>query len=231
MSKVHKILALITAREGSKRLPGKNTKNLGGKPLVMWTVDAALKSKYISDLMVSSDDYKLLDICKEAGCGIPFVRPAELSTDHSTSSDVVEHALNNIPDKYDWLLLLQPTSPLRTTKDIDCAIETAIENNVDSLVSVVETHSSYYMISRITEDNKLQPISDIKLHDLNNMRSQDMPKGYEINGAIYIVKTDWFLKNKIFFDDNSGFIIMNQGNSINIDTNIDWRMAQILIDS
>ncbi|HJN37476.1 MAG TPA: acylneuraminate cytidylyltransferase family protein [Gammaproteobacteria bacterium] len=224
--KKNTILGLITARAGSKRLPGKNSKILGGKPLVQWTIDACKKSQHISDLVVSSDDQDLLNLCEKAGCQVPFIRPKNLATDYSTSFDVAEHAILNLKQRYDWLLLLQPTSPFRTHQDIDSAVEKAITSDCDSLVSISEISPSYYMNLTIGKDEKLSTVSKLPFKDLNNMRSQDMPKTYAINGAIYIIKIDFFLKKKIFFDDNSSYFLMSEKASVNIDTYHDWIIAE-----
>jgi CMP-N,N'-diacetyllegionaminic acid synthase len=225
----HRVLALITARAGSKRLPGKNLKMLGNRPLVMWTINAAKQSKYITDIIVSSDDHEILELCKAAECHVPFVRPDHLASDHSTSFDVAEHAILNLPQKYDWLMLLQPTSPFRRAEDIDQALEISFVKNYNSLISITESPVSYFMNLKVTKDNHLQTVAGINLKDLNNMRSQDMPKGYEINGAIYVVKIDWFLQNKIFFDEHSGYIIMDKERSVNIDTYHDWLLAEFYL--
>jgi CMP-N-acetylneuraminic acid synthetase len=195
----------------------------------MWTVNAAKQSKYITNLVVSSDDKELLELCKAAGCHVPFVRPNHLASDHSTSFDVAEHAILNLPQKYDWLILLQPTSPFRRTEDIDQALETSFAKNYNSLISITESPTSYLMSLKFTKDNHLQTVTGINLKDLNNMRSQDMPKGCEINGAIYVVKINWFLEKKIFFDENSGYIIMKKEQSLNIDTHNDWKLANFYL--
>lgn len=222
-----KVLALITARLGSKRLPGKNTKELGGIPLLSWTIRAAKESSYISQLVLSSDDPKAVEIAKREGCNVPFMRPEELSDDYATSFDVAEHALKSLePEHYQWLLLLQPTSPFRTSSDIDCAIKFALDQNADSLLSVCESDKCHLMLFNRSCDGTLKSWGNTSITDLNNSRSQDFPKSFEINGAIYLVKTEWFLKNKIFFDEKSITYVMTKKNSVNIDTYDDWRLAQ-----
>src|SRR5690606_9725040 len=124
-----KVLGLITARGGSKGIPRKNIKLLGGKPLIAWTIDAALKSRYIDRLILSSDDNEIISIAKSLNCDVPFVRPSELATEISSSMDVVLHALDHVGEFFDFLLLLQPTSPFRTSEDIDAIIESCIKNN------------------------------------------------------------------------------------------------------
>lgn len=225
--KNNKVLALITARGGSKRLPGKNTKELGGLPLISWTIRAAKASSYISRLILSTDDAKAVEIAHSEKCEVPFVRPKELSGDYSTSFDVVEHALQSIEENdYEWLLLLQPTSPFRTTEDIDLALECAISQNVDSLISVCESDKSHLMLFAREPNGCLKSYYGINLKDLNNSRSQDFPACFEINGAIYVVKVSWLLKNKAFFDEYTVSYVMPKMRSVNIDTEDDWMLAE-----
>ncbi|ARN85057.1 acylneuraminate cytidylyltransferase family protein [Candidatus Nucleicultrix amoebiphila] len=224
-----KILALITARAGSKRLPGKNTRDLGGLPLISWTIRAAQKSKYISKLILSSDDPKAIEIAKSENCEVPFLRPSSLSDDHSTSYDVAEHALKSMNMKYDWLVLLQPTSPFRSSEDIDSAIALSLNENADSVISVSEVDKSHLMLFMRNSNGRLESPYGISLKDLNNSRSQDLPIPYEINGALYVVKTSWFLERKTFFDESTISMVMPKERSVNIDTEMDWRLAEMYL--
>lgn len=222
-----KIIAVITARGGSKRLPGKNTKLLGGVPLIAWSIRAAKGSKLVDRLILSSDDSAAIDIAKGEKCDVPFVRPAELAGDHSTSYDVVEHALKTIGENYEWLVLLQPTSPFRTAEDIDAAIKFAQSDpKIDSVIGVCPTEKSHVMFFTRDDKGLLHSPSGISLSSLNHTRGQDMPATYEINGAIYVVRVSWLLKNKVFFDDNTVSYVMPMTRSINIDTEHDWKMAE-----
>ncbi len=221
-----KVLAIITARGGSKRLPQKNIRLLGDAPLISWTIRAAQHSKHIDRLILSTDDPEAIQIAKKEGCDVPFVRPDALSGDHATSYDVVLHALQSLEEKYDWVVLLQPTSPFRTTEDIDRAIEFALSKNKDSVISVCESEKSHLMLFMRDEEGRLASPCGISIKDLNHTRSQDMPIPYEINGALYVVKTPWFIKNKCFFDDETLTYVMPRERSVNIDTEHDWKIAE-----
>ena len=135
-----KVLALITARGGSKGLPRKNVLLAGGKPLIAWTVEAAVSSECIDRVVLTSDDDEIMAAAMAAGCDVPFCRPAHLASDVATSLDVVLHAIDQLPG-YEYVVLLQPTSPLRTAADIDAAFELMLETEAPSCVSAVSyTH-------------------------------------------------------------------------------------------
>lgn len=218
-----KILALIPARGGSKGIPGKNIKPLSGKPLIEWTIDAAKKSKYIDRLILSSDDEEIIKVAKRAGCEIPFIRPKELAQDQSSSMDVILHALDAIEEEYDYLLLLQPTSPFRQTKDIDHIIEACLNNNHKIMVSVSKSEQHPFLMYRI-EDTILQPI----LENSQNLRRQDMPSVYELNGALYLANVQYLKQAKSFGGPDVHAFIM-EGHQIDIDDPIDWVIAETLI--
>ena len=187
-------LAIIPARGGSKRLPRKNLLDLCGKPLIAWSIEAALKSKYISKVIVSSDDEEILNIAKEYKADF-IKRPDELASDTATTFDALKHTLENV-GKYDYVVLLQPTSPLRSEKHIDEAIELLEEKSADAIISVCEMeHSPLW--SNILDENL--DMSNFLRDEVLNKRSQDLPKYYRLNGAIYICKTEELLENKGFF--------------------------------
>ena len=187
-------LAIIPARGGSKRLPRKNLLDLCGKPLIAWSIEAALKSKYISKVIVSSDDEEILNIAKEYKADF-IKRPDELASDTATTFDTLKHTLENV-EKYDYVVLLQPTSPLRTEKHINEAIELLEEKNADAIISVCEMEHSPLWSNTLDEN---LDITNFLRDEVLNKRSQDLPKYYRLNGAIYICKTDKLLQNKGFF--------------------------------
>lgn len=227
------ILAVIPARAGSKRLPNKNMRLLNGKPLIQWTIDAALKSKYIDDVIVSSDSSAIIELANKVAMLAPFKRPFELATDTAKSIDVALHALKYAEDnkcKYKYIVLLQPTSPLRTSEHIDEAIEFVLKNKLESCVSVCEAEHSPLWCSLL----------DINTHKLNfdqmegkvNARSQDLPVFYRLNGAMYITKTEVLRETEQFFSlgDCTPFV-MSQESSIDIDTKLDFIVAQTVMES
>ena len=218
-------LAIIPARGGSKRLPRKNLLDLCGKPLIAWSIEAALKSKYISKVIVSSDDEEILNIAKEYKADF-IKRPDELASDTATTFDALNHTLENV-EKYDYVVLLQPTSPLRTEKHIDEAIELLKEKNADAIISVCEVEHSPLWSNTLDENLDM---SNFLRDEVLNKRSQDLPKYYRLNGAIYICKTDKLLENKGFFlKENIYAYKMNKKHSVDIDEEIDFIIAEKLM--
>lgn len=219
-------LAIIPARGGSKRLPRKNILDLCGKPLISWSIEAALKSKYISKVVVSSDDEEILNISSNFGADI-IKRPYELANDTATTFDAIKHTINNL-EKYDYIVLLQPTSPLRNENQIDEAIELLEEKQADAIVSVCEMDHSPLWSNTLPEDGNMR---GFLREEILNKRSQDLEKYYRLNGAVYICKTDKLLENKSFFlKDNIFAYIMDKKNSIDIDEEIDFLFAQRVIE-
>jgi len=219
-------LAIIPARGGSKRLPRKNVLDLAGKPLIDWSIEAGLKSKYIDTIVVSSDDDEILDISIKFGATI-IKRPEELASDTATTFDAIKHAIENI-EIYDYIVLLQPTSPLRDEKHIDEAIELLETKKADAIVSICEMDHSPLWSNTLPEDNNM---SSFLRDEILNKRSQDLEKYYRLNGAIYICKTEKLLEEKSFFLKNNIFAyVMDRESSIDIDEEIDFKMAEFLIE-
>lgn len=218
-------LAIIPARGGSKRLPRKNVLDLCGKPLIAYTIEAALKSKYIDKVIVSSDDYEILEISKKHGVET-IKRPDELANDTATTFDAIKHAIDNF-EKYEYIVLLQPTSPLRNEKHINEAIEFLEEKKADAVVSVCEMEHSPLWSNTLTEDKNM---NNFLRDEALNKRSQDIEKYYRLNGAIYICKTDKLLENKSFLlKDNIFAYIMDRKSSIDIDEEIDFKLANAIL--
>jgi CMP-N,N'-diacetyllegionaminic acid synthase len=220
------VLALITARGGSKGLPRKNVLLAGGKPLVAWTVEAAISAECVDRVVLSSDDHEIMDAARAAGCDVPFCRPAHLAIDVTTSIDVVLHALDQLPG-YEYVVLLQPTSPLRSAADIDAAFELMIESGASSCVSVCEVDQSPYWMYRVATDNKLQRL----LPELKGItRRQDLPPVYVLNGAIYIARIDWLRANKNFVGSETVAYFMPKEQSLDIDTAEDFEIFRSRIE-
>jgi CMP-N,N'-diacetyllegionaminic acid synthase len=225
MYKNKTFLAIIPARGGSKRLPKKNVLDLCGKPLTSWSIEAGLNSKYIDKVVVSSDDDEILRISKQFGVEA-IKRPDELASDKSTTFDAIKHTIDNL-NNYDYVVLLQPTSPLRNEKHIDEAIELLETKNADAVVSVCEMDHSPLWSNTLPEDNSM---SNFLREEVLNKRSQDLDKYYRLNGAIYICKTNKLLENKGFFlKDNIIAYKMDRESSIDIDEEIDFKIAKLLI--
>ena len=224
------ILALVTARGGSKGIPGKNIKPLAGKPLIAWTIEAALASRSLARVIVSTDDASIAEVSRDWGAETPFLRPAELAQDASSHISVVEHALHWVETNDHWLpdyvLLLQPTSPFRTVEDIDGAVEAARQKNAQAVVGVCPAHNHPYLTKRILEDGKLADFISV---DMAYMRRQDLPPAYVINGAIYLNKCDVLLKQRTFLPPGTLPYVMPLERSMDIDTPWDFYLAELIL--
>jgi N-acylneuraminate cytidylyltransferase len=216
-----RVLALVPARGGSKGLPRKNVLDLAGRPLIAWTLAAAQDSGYVDRCVVSTDDAEIAAVARANGGDVPFMRPRELARDSSGTFAAIQHALENIPG-YDILLLLQPTSPLRTGSDIDGTLEQLQRHAAPSCVSVVEPAKSPYWAYEVDDRNHLVPLLDEKLARL---RRQDLPKSYVLNGAVYAARVDWLLRHKEFLGRETVPYIMPVERSMDIDTAFDLELA------
>ncbi len=224
------ILGIIPARKNSKGIPGKNLKLFNGKPLIAWSIEEALKSKYINRLIVSTEDTEIAEISKFYGAEVPFLRAKELADDITSTADVVLNCLDQLQYSQgyqsDYIVLLQCTSPNRTYKHIDMALEKMVENeNIsDSLLSVCEAeHSPFWM--KVINNDFLEDFISHNRKDYHNR--QVLPAIYRLNGAIYIIKPDSLKKNKDFQTLNSIPFIMDHPDSIDIDCEISFKLAEI----
>ncbi len=226
-------LGVITARGESKRLPQKNILDLAGKPLIGWTIEAALRSKYIDEVVVSTDDAEISEISKNFGAEVPFMRPKELSIDNTPSADVVIHAvnyyINEQKKEFDYVMLLQPTSPLREAHDIDKAIEFLYSKEADAVVSVCEAEHPPLWSNTLPENLSMK---NFLRDDLKSKVSQDLPIYYRINGAIYICNTKKLLEESTFFlKDNIFAFLMDAEKSVDIDSLMDFKLAEALMQT
>jgi N-acylneuraminate cytidylyltransferase len=223
-----KVLAVIPARGGSKGLPGKNIKPLQKKPLIGWSIESAKQSKLIHKTIVSSDDNDIIRIAKEFGAETPFVRPDELASDTSSTKDVLKHALNyfnSLGEHYDYLVLLQPTTPFRKVGDIDNMITLAKESNADMVVSVKETTSNpYYVLFEEDDNGCLQ-----KSKPSNFTRRQDCPTVYEYNGSVYVIKVSSLLENDSLSFNKTIKYKMDEFHSVDIDNQFDFDFAEFML--
>ena len=224
--KTPKVLAIIPARAGSKGLPGKNVKILGDKPLIAWTIEAALGSSFISKTIVSTDCQEIGSVGRKYGAEVPFIRPAHLATDSATTGDVIHHAITVLDEDYDVIIVLQPTSPFRTQVDIKRAFDLYWNNTSSSVVSVMEADKSPYWCFFRENNHAIRPVLNLKGQF---SRRQDVPITYLLNGAIYIVGRKTFARNrKLIFSDTLS-IVMSKQSSIDIDDIIDFKLAQLTL--
>ncbi|MFW5794998.1 MAG: cytidylyltransferase domain-containing protein [Bacillota bacterium] len=225
-------LALILARGGSKGIPGKNIKKLNGKPLIAYTIEAAKKSKHVDRIVVSTDDEKIAGVAEEYGAEVPFLRPDELATDEVSGNDAILHALNFLKEEQgytaDYIMNLQPTSPFRNSMHIDRAINKFLKNknDYDSLVSVCKAFENPFWMQKI-ENKQLKPLMD---EFSTFSRRQELPEVYQLNGAIYLSSYKSFLESESFYTDNILPYIMDKEQSIDIDDDLDWKLAEILLE-
>ena len=221
-----KILAVIPARGGSKGVPRKNIRELGGKPLIAWTIDAAKKSEYIDRLILSSEDEEIISVARECGCEVPFVRPDELATDDSPGIAPLLHAVTTLEEQYDYLILLQPTSPFRSVEDIDGAIRRCIENKAESCVSVTESEKHPAWMFYLTEGNKLTSVLEA---EVNATHRQQLEPVYALNGAVYVVNIPILLKEeKLVLQDSTLAYVMPPVRSMDIDSLFDFTICELI---
>lgn len=222
-----RILGIITARGGSKGVPGKNIKILGTLPLLAYTSKSAQESKLLSKTIISTDDEKIIEVAKQLQIEVPFVRPAELATDTSSSIDVVKHAVEFLEEKgefFDAVCLLQPTSPFRSKGYIDQAIEKFIQDKADALVSVLSVPHEFnpHWVFEPNANGLLQ-IATGETEIIK--RRQDLPPAYFRDGSVYISKTS-VIKGGSFYGTKLSFIENNPDFYVNIDTQEDWIAAE-----
>ena len=218
MIKNKSILAIIPARGGSKGLPGKNIIDIDGKPLFSYTYEQAKKSKYIDRIILSSDDNEIIEVAKNLGCEVPFKRPKNLALDTSGTRPVIFHALDQLSQDYDYVVILQVTSPLRLSQDIDKCIELCEQDKMPACVSVAEVDKPLQWVFSLDKDHKLKSvISDLKLP----IRRQDATQHYAVNGAVYVAKVEWLISQEHFITDETVAHIMPKSRSIDIDAEAD----------
>ncbi|MCD4676451.1 MAG: acylneuraminate cytidylyltransferase family protein [Desulfobacula sp.] len=227
-----KILGLIPARGGSKGLLGKNIINIAGKPLIAWTIECAQKSRYLDGVIVSTDDNKIAKVCKEYKARVPFLRPPHLASDTATSIDVVIHAIDVLKDKgeeYDYVCLLEPTSPLRQPHDIDDSIQQLIDKpKADAIVGISPLESMHPEFNLVINDQKY--ISKYETgQSIKSLRRQDLMPVYFFEGTIYISKI-FVLREKMgFYHDKTLGYVVPRYKSIEIDDRYDLIMAEALL--
>lgn len=227
MYKSKRILSLIPARGGSKGIKNKNIIDLNGRPLIAYSIAASLASKYIDKTVVSTDSMEIAKIAKEYGASVPFMRPKILASDCAKTIEVVLHAINMLKtegEKFDILILLQPTQPLRTTDDIDAAIELFFERGECSLVSVSSVEDHPLLIRTVNADGNLSSLLD----ENSTCRRQDMKSYYKVNGCIYINCINE-LSEETSFNDNRTAFIMKSDHSVDIDEIKDIYLAEFYL--
>jgi len=227
-----KILGITLARGGSKSVPKKNIRGLCGKPLIAYTIKEALKSSYLTRYIVSTDDSEIKDVAEKNGAEVPFLRPADLATDKASSMVALNHAIDFVEKeegiKYDYVVELMCTNPLKTVKDIDSCIDKLIQTGADSVIAVHKLEDHHPIrIKKIIGDR----IIDFCLPEPLDSRRQDLkPDAYIRSGAIYALKRDeLMIRNSRYGTKNSRPYILPPERAVNVDTEIDFLVAETLI--
>lgn len=222
-------LAIVTARSGTKRLPGKNVRNICGKPMFVWSVIAGMNCPKIARILVSTDSVDYQRIAIEAGADCPWLRNAALASDDSSSADVVKDVLDRLGEEvrgYRGLVLLQPTSPLRTAQDISNALELYEARNAPAVVSVSETECPPAWIGRLPAD---LVIDDFGSAQYRGLRSQDISNWYRLNGAVYVIGIEAFRREHNFRPQGTLAYVMPRERSVDVDTALDFELAEFLM--
>lgn len=228
-----KILGVITARAGSKGIPGKNIKPLGGIPLIAYTVKAAQKSAVLTDLIVSTDGEEIAAVARNFGVEVPFLRPAELASDTASHIGVMEHAILFMEAlrgyRYDYAVILQPTSPFRITEDIDATVEILIKSGADSAVTLVAvTNDQHPIKAKKLMDGRVMPYC---IDEVEGTRRQDLPVAYRRSGAAYAMRRDLLINDKRLYGDHIVGHVVPRERSIDIDEPVDWVVAEHMLVS
>lgn len=224
--KKEKILALIPARGGSKGIPGKNTRELAGKPLIAYTIEAARSCACLDDVLVSTDSEEIAGVAEKFGAWVPFLRPEELAGDRSKTIDAVIYTLERLAKEgkeYDYVVLLQPTSPLRTSEDVEGAVRLALETGKD-VVAVSEVADSPILVRTCDNAGNLTPL----LPGGSTIRRQDMPDYYRVNGSIYVNRVRSLTGDSSLNDNPVGYI-MPRERSVDIDESVDFAVAEYFL--
>jgi len=225
MYKGNSYLAIIPARGGSNRIPRKNIRLVAGKPLIVWTIEEARKSKYLDRVILSSEDQQIIKVAKEYRCEVPFIRPKILAKDTTPGIEPVLHAIGALNEKYDYVVLLQPTSPLRKAIHIDEAIDFLYDKKAGSVVGIREARESPYWMFTMKPNSTLTQL----LPKSKSKCRQDLQKIFLLNGAIYIAKTKQILEEKTFINELSAGYLMDKQSSVDVDDMIDLEVAEKLL--
>ena len=222
-----KILGIIPARGGSKGIPKKNLYPLMGKPLIFYTISEALRSELITDVIVSTDDLEIKGVSEKYGAQVPFIRPKELSGDLALAVPTIQHATTTYEKmkdiRYDYIIMLQPTAPLRKAGDIDGALTLLMNQDVDSVISIVDVDNYHPMKMKVVEDGRLK---DFQKPPTENPPRQSLPQIYIVNGAMYATKRDVLVNQSSFIGEDSLPYIMSRNKSVNIDNIEDFIVVE-----
>lgn len=226
-----RILAVIPARGASKRLPRKNVLDLAGKPLIAWTIEAANQCEYVDRTMVSTEDKGIAAISRKYGADVPFMRPKHLASDEATTIDVILEVITTLAGRdeyYDYVVVLQPTSPLRTNRHLSEAIEQMIDKKARAIISVCHAEHHPLWCNTLPEDLSM---TNFLREEVKDRRSQDLATYYRLNGAIYVCNVELLAQERTLQPSvDSIAYIMSQDDSLDIDTADDFERAKIIME-
>ncbi|HVZ45356.1 MAG TPA: acylneuraminate cytidylyltransferase family protein [Ramlibacter sp.] len=224
------VLALIPARGGSRRLPGKNIRALGGKPLIAWSIDLARSVQGIDEVLVSTDDADIAKVAKAHGASVPWLRPAEYATDTSPSSDAIVHAIQERAREgrsFDIFVLLQPTSPFRSASHVREAIELCIAHDGEPVVDFAPARSHPGWCFTVDEEGRAHPLLEA---GGTALRSQDLAPVVEVSGSLYAIGVARFLRERTFFSrDTRALVLAERHLALDIDDEFDWMVAEAVL--
>lgn len=229
---IPRILAVIPARGGSKGVPRKNVRPLAGRPLIAHTIESALTVRdHLHRLIVSTDDPDIAEVARGCGADVPFLRPSTLSDDKTPMIPVLQHAVREVEGldrvRMDWVLLLQPTAPLRTPDDILAALELAEKGGCDSVISVVQVFAVHPVLMKRIENGRLVSFC---VEEKEGTRRQDyQPPAYMRNGAIYLTRRDTLMENDSIWGHVIRPYVMPEERSVSIDSELDFRLAEVML--
>lgn len=222
-------IAIIPARGGSKRLPGKNIKDLAGKPMIAWTIEAAIDSEVFDYVFVSTDDQAIADVSRQYGAQVPFLRPAELATDEATTNDVITHLIewfeSELKNEVSTVAILQPTSPLRSAQHIKESMQLMEGKAVKAIVSVCELEYPIQFCNQLGPEGSMNGF----IKSENIKRTQELKKYYRLNGAIYIFSKCYVGYIHTIYKQGCFSYVMKSSDSIDIDTQEDFNIVEYLI--
>ena len=223
----HGVLAVITARGGSKGVARKNVRDVGGKPLMAWSIEAGRQSTYVDRLILSSEDPEIIEVAGRWGCEVPFVRPGRLAEDDTRIEDVLLHALDEVGEEYDYLVLLQPTSPLRRAEDIDGAIEACHGSGAPASISVCRPTKSPYWMFRVDEAGRMHRLIEAPgpTH-----RRQALPPVFAANGAVYVVAVPSFRESGEIYGPGMVAHVMPPERSLDVDSEMDLVLVDAMLE-
>ena len=226
------VVGIITARGGSKGVPRKNVRMVAGKPLIAWTIEAARQARSLNRVIVSTDDAEIARVAQHFGAEIPFIRPASLAQDNSTHIDVLCHAIHWLRDeggcRVDYVVNLQPTSPMRLAEDIDGAVTLAIERRADAVVSICPTSANPHLVKQLSPTGELIGFAGV---EVRHSRRQELPPAYVFNGSVYVNRADHLLATRNMFAPGMLGYVMPESRSWDIDTEEDLQVVDFLMTS